>query len=80
MTTGFIDRGDADIMVETAACKVFCSEMGFRTVDAALQIMGGESYMTENVVERLWREPTARSGAVRKRRSWPARSGSSSTS
>jgi acyl-CoA dehydrogenase family protein 9 len=56
MTTGFIDRGDTDIMVETAACKVFCSEMGFRTVDAALQIMGGESYMTENVVERLWRD------------------------
>ncbi|PYV08943.1 MAG: acyl-CoA dehydrogenase [Acidobacteria bacterium] len=56
MTTGFIDRADPDIMVETAACKVFCSEMGFRSVDAALQVMGGESYMTENVVERLWRD------------------------
>jgi len=43
-------------MVETAACKVFCSEMGFRTVDHALQIMGGEGYMTENIVERLWRD------------------------
>lgn len=56
MTCGMVDRKDADIMLETAICKVFCSEMGFRTVDHALQIMGGEGYMTENVVERLWRD------------------------
>jgi hypothetical protein len=56
MTTGFVDRKDEDIMLETALCKVFCSEMGFRTVDHALQIMGGEGYMTENDVERLWRD------------------------
>jgi hypothetical protein len=35
---------------------VFCSEYGFRTIDHALQIMGGEGSMTENVVERLWRD------------------------
>ncbi len=56
MTTGFIDRNDEDIMLETALCKVFCSEMGFRTVDHAIQIMGGEGYMTENTGERLWRD------------------------
>ncbi|MSR18908.1 MAG: acyl-CoA dehydrogenase [Phycisphaerales bacterium] len=56
MTTGFLDRGDEDIMLETAVCKVFCSEMGFRTVDDAMQILGGESYMTENQVERIWRD------------------------
>ncbi len=56
MTTGYLDRGDEDIMVETAMCKIFCSEMGFRTVDDAMQIMGGESYMTENSVERVWRD------------------------
>ncbi len=56
MTTGFVDRNDEDIMLETALCKVFCSEMGFRTVDHALQIMGGEGYMTENELERLWRD------------------------
>ncbi len=56
MTTGFVDRGDDDIMLETALCKVFCSDMGFRTVDHAIQIMGGEGYMTENEVERLWRD------------------------
>jgi len=56
MTTGFLDRHDEDIMLETALCKVFCSEMGYRTVDDAIQLMGGESYMTENEVERIWRD------------------------
>ncbi len=56
MTTGFLDRHDADIMVETAVCKVFVSEHGWRAVNDALQIMGGEGYMTENEVERIFRD------------------------
>jgi len=56
MTTGALDRKDDDIMVETAICKVFCSEMGWRVVNDAMQIMGGESYMTENEVERIFRD------------------------
>ncbi|MFG0325921.1 MAG: acyl-CoA dehydrogenase family protein [Phycisphaerales bacterium JB037] len=55
-TTGFLDRGDEDIMVETAICKVFCSEMGWLAVNDAMQIMGGEGYMTENEVERIFRD------------------------
>jgi acyl-CoA dehydrogenase family member 9 len=56
MTTGMLDRHDDDIMVETAICKVFCSEMGWRVVNDAVQIMGGESYMTENEIERIFRD------------------------
>jgi len=56
MMTGMLDRGDPDIMVETAATKVFVSEMGWRVVNDAVQIMGGESYMTENEVERIFRD------------------------
>ena len=56
MTTGFLDRGDKDIMLETAMCKVFCSEYGYQTVNECVQIMGGESNMTENVIERIWRD------------------------
>jgi len=56
MTTGMVDRGDEDIMLETAICKIFCSDLGFHTTDHALQVMGGEGYMTENLVERLWRD------------------------
>jgi alkylation response protein AidB-like acyl-CoA dehydrogenase len=55
-TTGMLDRHDEDIMVETAICKVFCSEMGWRVVNDGMQIMGGESYMTENEVERVFRD------------------------
>lgn len=56
MTTGMLDRKDDDIMVETAICKTFCSEMGWRVVNDAMQIMGGESYMTENEIERIFRD------------------------
>lgn len=56
MTTGMLDRDDDDIMLETAVCKVFCSEMGWRVINDAIQIMGGESYMTENEVERAFRD------------------------
>jgi alkylation response protein AidB-like acyl-CoA dehydrogenase len=56
MTTGMLDRHDKDVMLETAICKVFCSEMGWQVINDAVQIMGGESYMTENEVERAFRD------------------------
>jgi acyl-CoA dehydrogenase family member 9 len=56
ITTGMLDRKEEDHQVETAMCKVFCSEMGWRVVNDGMQIMGGESYMTENEVERVFRD------------------------
>lgn len=56
MMTGMLDRGDKDIMVETAITKVLCSDYGWRVIDDAMQIMGGEGYMTENEFERIWRD------------------------
>ncbi len=56
LTTGVLDRDDDDVMLETAICKIFCSEWGFRAVDRAVQIMGGESQMTENYIEKIWRD------------------------
>jgi acyl-CoA dehydrogenase family member 9 len=56
MSCGMLDRGDTDIMVETAATKVFCSEYGWHVIDDAMQLMGGEGYMTENEFERTWRD------------------------
>ena len=53
---GMLDRHDPDIMVETAACKYFCSEEGWNVIDHAMQVMGGEGYVTENEFERLWRD------------------------
>lgn len=54
--TAMLDRGDKDIMVETAMTKVFCSEFGWQVIDDAMEIMGGEAYMTEHEVERAWRD------------------------
>jgi len=56
LTTGMLDRGDDDIMVETAICKIFVSEYGWKTVHDSIQIMGGEGLMTENEVERIFRD------------------------
>ena len=56
MMTGMLDRHDKDIMVETAMTKVFCSHFGWQVIDDAMQIMGGEGYMTENEFERIWRD------------------------
>ncbi|PSQ95498.1 MAG: acyl-CoA dehydrogenase [Bacteroidetes bacterium SW_9_63_38] len=56
MMTGMLDRGDTDIMVETAITKVFCSHFGWEVIDEVMQIMGGEGYMTEHEVERAWRD------------------------
>jgi alkylation response protein AidB-like acyl-CoA dehydrogenase len=39
-----------------SAVKLYCSEMAGRTVDKALQILGGRGYMRENPVERLYRD------------------------
>jgi len=56
LTTGMLDRKDEDIMLETALCKLFCSEMGWLVTDHAMQILGGEGQMTEVEVERIWRD------------------------
>ncbi|MDP7397233.1 MAG: acyl-CoA dehydrogenase family protein [Lentisphaeria bacterium] len=56
MTTGMLERGDEDIMLETAVCKVFCSEMAWRVINDSMQIMGGEAFMTENEMERAMRD------------------------
>ena len=56
MMTGLLDQGERDIMVETAITKVFCSEFGWQVIDEALQVMGGEGYMTEHELERAWRD------------------------
>ena len=43
-------RADAD------GVKLFASQVGKRTADAAIQVLGGYGYMGEYVVERLWRD------------------------
>jgi acyl-CoA dehydrogenase family protein 9 len=56
LTSGLADRGAEDLSVESAACKVFCSEAGWRVVNHAVQAVGGIGYMTEYPYERYLRD------------------------
>ena len=53
---GLIDRKAEDRIMETAICKLFCSETSWQVIDDALQIWGGEGYMREHGIERMLRD------------------------
>ncbi len=56
MTTGMINRGMTDFSIESAICKVFCSEKLWNCVDMAMQVAAGNGYMKEYAYERLMRD------------------------
>jgi acyl-CoA dehydrogenase family protein 9 len=56
MTTALIDRKDVDYSMESAAAKIFCSEMAWEAVDENLQIWAGLGYMKEYPYERWLRD------------------------
>jgi len=53
-----VDDG-ADGRREAAAAKVFATEMVGRVSDRAIQVYGGNGFMTETGIERFWREVRA---------------------
>jgi alkylation response protein AidB-like acyl-CoA dehydrogenase len=56
LAAGLLDAHAADVVLETAACKLFCSEGAWQVVDDAVQIWGGEGYMRANGLERMLRD------------------------
>lgn len=56
LCAGLVDRHDDDIMLETAATKLFASEASWRVIDDAIQVLGGEGYMRETGLERMLRD------------------------
>ncbi len=56
MTTGKMVQGMEDYAIESAMCKVYCSENLWATVDQALQIAAGNGYMKEYPYERAMRD------------------------
>jgi acyl-CoA dehydrogenase family member 9 len=56
LTAGMMDRGGIDFSLETAACKVFASELAFKTASEALQMAGGLGYSKEYPYEQALRD------------------------
>jgi len=56
LTAGMVDRGGVDYSLETAAAKVFASELAFRASNDALQIAGGIGYSKEYPYEQAVRD------------------------
>jgi acyl-CoA dehydrogenase family protein 9 len=56
LTAGMVDRGGVDFSLETAACKIFASELAFRAANDALQIAGGIGYSKEYPYEQAVRD------------------------
>lgn len=49
------DRGD-DVVTQAACCKMFASEMVGRVVDRAVQVHGGNGYIADYGIERMYRD------------------------
>jgi acyl-CoA dehydrogenase family protein 9 len=56
IAAGMVDRGAIDFSLETAACKIFASELAFRAANDALQIAGGIGYSKEYAYEQAVRD------------------------
>src|SRR3954467_234744 len=56
LCSDMIDRGGIDFSLETAACKIFGSELAYRASNEALQIAGGIGYSKEYPYEQAVRD------------------------
>ena len=56
LTASMVDKGGIDYSLETAACKVFASELAFRAACDAQQIAGGIGYSKEYPYEQAVRD------------------------
>jgi acyl-CoA dehydrogenase family protein 9 len=56
LCAGMVDNGGVDFSLETAACKIYASELAFRTANDAMQIAGGIGYSKEYPYERAVRD------------------------
>jgi acyl-CoA dehydrogenase family protein 9 len=56
LTTALVDRSDIDFSLESAASKIFVSEVLWRNVDDAMQIAGGIGYSKDYPYEQALRD------------------------
>ncbi|MET0989682.1 MAG: acyl-CoA dehydrogenase family protein, partial [Glaciihabitans sp.] len=56
LTTGLVDRGNADFALESAMTKVRASDTGWYALNRAVQLHGGEAYMADNPLSKALRD------------------------
>ncbi|MCU1508035.1 MAG: acyl-CoA dehydrogenase [Glaciihabitans sp.] len=56
LTTGLVDRGDADFSMESAMTKIEASDTGWFALNRAIQLHGGEAYMADHPLAKALRD------------------------
>lgn len=56
MISSNMDKGSTDFQIEAAISKVFASEAAWNVTDEAIQILGGNGFMTANGLEKVLRD------------------------
>lgn len=56
-TSAHVDRGDMDIRVDAAMCKMWCTERAWEIVDETMQIRGGRGYETATSLQARGEPP-----------------------
>src|SRR4051794_3108757 len=59
LTSAMVDRKAGDLRIETAMCKMWCTEMTWKIADDAMQVRGGRGYETAQSLAGRGEEPIA---------------------
>jgi alkylation response protein AidB-like acyl-CoA dehydrogenase len=59
LTSALVDRKAGDLRIETAMCKMWCTEMTWKIADDAMQVRGGRGYETAESLAGRGEEPIA---------------------